>query len=62
MSIFCFYIFAVCQPGYYEVNDLCEPCAIGSYKETLANSKCIACNTNFTTDQTTSTNQTDCGK
>ena len=51
----------MCNPGYYEVNDICESCPISTYKTTISNMKCTVCSENYTTDQTTSTQETDCG-
>lgn len=37
------FVHCLCNPGYYRVGDVCEPCAAGTYRETASNEVCKAC-------------------
>ncbi|KAL4239474.1 hypothetical protein ACF0H5_000289 [Mactra antiquata] len=49
-----------CIPGEYLDNDVCKPCAIGSYKGSHGNDLCTPCLSGYTTAEESSLSDNDC--
>eukprot|EP00960_Hanusia_phi_P068004 766749-Hanusia_phi.AAC.6 len=49
-----------CEKGYSYSNETCLPCAVGEYKNVVANVQCNVCPENSTTLSNTSTNVSEC--
>lgn len=38
-----------CNPGYYELNGVCETCPVGNYQPNEGQTSCVSCPSGYTT-------------
>lgn len=49
-----------CPPGQQDINDTCQQCPMGTYKEMAGPETCTPCGFQLTTNLTGSSNESDC--